>query len=173
VRGASFRAGQKKIRRKKVTDNGNIGQDAPKSNILGEISRPASMAALPEIVDFVASIEKQQGFSDERIAQIASAFQAALEHVVTRAYKSKSGEIKITCKHDPWGKILIAITDTGEPANILLADVVFAGEEAPGDEKMRASARLIKKTIDDIEYKTSELENVLSFFVSGKLRGKR
>ncbi len=156
-----------------MTDNGNIGQDAQESSIVGEISRPASMAALPEIVEFVASLERQEGFSDERIKQVASAFQAALENVVTRAYRSRSGEIKITCKHDPWGKLLIAITDTGEPVNILLADVVFAGEEVPGDDEMRASARLIKRMIDNIEYKRVEQENVLSFFVSGEVRGKR
>jgi anti-sigma regulatory factor (Ser/Thr protein kinase) len=131
------------------------------------------MAALPEIVEFVASLERQAGFSDERIKQIASALQAALENIVTNAYRSRSGEIKITCKHDPWGKLLIAITDTGEPVNILLADVVFAGEEAPADEKMRASARLIKKMIDNIEYQRVEQENILNFFVSGELRGKR
>ncbi len=153
--------------------NGQDGQDDRESNILGEMSRPAAMAALPEIIDFVASIERREGFSDERIAQIGSAFQAALENVVTRAYGSRSGEIRIAVKHDPWGKLLISVTDTGEPVNILLADVVFAGEEPSGDEKMRASARLLKKMIDNIEYKRVEQENILSFFVSGELRGKR
>ncbi len=156
-----------------MTDNGHTKQDAQEPSILGEMSRPGAMAALPEFFDFVASIEKQEGFSDERIKQIESALKTALENVVTRAYKSRSGEIKITCRHDPWGKLLIVITDTGEPVNILLADVVFAGEEPSGDEKMRASARLLKKTIDNIEYKRVEQENTLTFFVSGELSGKR
>ena len=78
-----------------------------------------------------------------------------------------------TCRHDPWGKLLIVITDTGEPVNILLADVVFAGEEPSGDEKMRASARLLKRTIDNIEYKRVEQENTLTFVVCGELGGKR
>ena len=156
-----------------MTDNGNTEQDAQGPSILGEMSRPAAMAALPEIVDFVASIERQEGFSDERIKQVASALKAALENVVTRAYRSRSGEIKIACKHDPWGKLLIVITDTGEPVNILLADVVFAGEEPGGDEKMRASARLLKRMIDNIEYKRVEQENTLTFFVSGEPSGKR
>ena len=156
-----------------MTDNGNIGQDAQESRVLGEMSRPAAMAALPEFIDFVESIERQEGFSDERIKQIELALKAALENVVARAYRGRSGEITITCRHDPWGKLLIAITDTGEPVNILLADVVFAGEEAPGDEKMRTSARLIKRMIDNIEYKRVEQENMLTFFVSGELRGQR
>ena len=114
-----------------MTGNGSSDEEIPKSSVLGEMSRPASMAALPEFIDFVASIERQQGFSDERIAQIESAFEAALENVVTRAYRSRNGEIRITVKHDPFGKLSIEIIDTGEPVNILLADVVFAGEEPP------------------------------------------
>ena len=156
-----------------MTDNGNTKQDTQGPSILGEMSRPAAMAALPQFFDFVASIERQEGFSDERIKQIESALKAALENVVTRAYRSRSGEIKITCRHDPWGKLLIIITDTGEPVNILLGDVVFAGEEPGGDEKMRASARLLKRMIDNIEYKRVEQENTLTFFVSGELGGKQ
>ena len=156
-----------------MTDNGESNQDAQEPSILGEMSRPAAMAALPELIDFVASIERQEGFSDERIKQVGSALKAALENVVIRAYRSRSGEIKITCRHDPWGKLVVVITDAGEPVNILLADVVFAGEEPGGDEKMRASARLLKKTIDNIEYKRVEQENTLTFFVSGEPSGKR
>ena len=156
-----------------MTDNGNTKQDTQGPSILGEMSRPAAMAALPQFFDFVASIERQEGFSDERIKQIESALKAALENVVTRAYRSRSGEIKITCRHDPWGKLLITITDAGEPVNILLGDVVFAGEEPGGDEKMRASARLLKRMIDNIEYKRVEQENTLTFFVSGELGGKQ
>ncbi len=157
-----------------MTDNGTDGMDAPESHLLGEISRPATMAALPELFDFVATIEKQEGFSNERIKQIETALEAALENVVTRAYRNRSGEVKITCKHDPWGKLVVVITDTGEPSNILLADVVFAGEEeAPGDEKMRATARLLKKTIDNIEYKRVDKENTLTFFVTGEVGARQ
>jgi anti-sigma regulatory factor (Ser/Thr protein kinase) len=156
-----------------VTDNGNTRQDDQELPILGEMSRPAAMTVLPEFFDFVASIERQEGFSDERITQVESALAAALENIVARAYRSKTGEIKITCRHDPWGKLVIIITDTGEPVNILLADVVFAGEEPSGDEKMRASARLLKRTIDNIEYQRGGQENILTFFVSGGSGGKR
>ena len=156
-----------------MTDQETDGQIALQSSVIGEISRPAAMAALPDLCDFIASVERQEGFSDERIAQIESAFIAALENVVVRAYRHRSGEVRVSCGHDAWGKLLIAISDDGEPANILLADVTFAGEEGSGDEQMRASARLIKKLIDNIEYKRADRENILTFFVSGELRGKK
>jgi len=155
-----------------VADQENNGQEAEGSSIIGAISRPAAMEALPGLCEFAASIERQEGFSNERIAQIEPAFKAALENIVVRAYRSRSGEIRVECRHDYWGKLLIVISDDGEPVNILLADVALAGEEATGDEQMRATARLIKRTIDNIEYKRVERENILTFFVSGELRGK-
>ena len=154
-----------------MTDHETDRQIAQESSVIGEISRPAAMAALPDLCDFIASVERQEGFSDERIAQIESAFIAALENVVVRAYGRRSGEVRVSCGHDNWGKLLIAISDDGEPANILLADATFAGEEG-GEGRMRASARLIKRLIDNIEYKRVNRENILTFFVSGELRGK-
>ena len=156
-----------------MTDHETDRQIAQESSVIGEISRPAAMAALPDLCDFIASVERQEGFSNERIVQIESAFTAAIENVVARAYRRGSGEVRVACAHDHWGKLLISISDDGEPANILLADATLAGEEGVGDERMKASARLIKRLIDNIEYKRVDRENILTFFVSGELRGKK
>jgi len=155
-----------------MTEQGNSGEETRQPSVLGEIRRPAHMAALPELLEFVSSKEREQGFSPERIEEIGSALEEALAGVVTEAYRVRQGEISITCGLDPWGKLVISMIDTGDPFNILLADVVFAGEE-PGDEKKMASARLIKKMIDNIEYKRVERENMLTFTVSGRCRTKR
>jgi len=154
-----------------VSEEKNGGNhDAPKSNVVAETSAPARASAVPELLEFVAAIERQEGFSAERIEEIAAALREALEIIVTRAYRERTGEIRITCKHDQWGKLVVVITDTGEPLNILLSDVVFPGEEPLGDGALRASARLIKKMIDNIEYKRVDRENTLSFFLSPELR---
>ena len=155
-----------------MMEQGNSGDETRQPSVLGEISRPAHMAALPELLEFVSSVERQQGFSRERIEEIGPALGEALSRVVTEAYRVRQGDITITCGTDPWGKLVISIVDTGDPFNILLADVLFAGEE-PGDEGKRASARLIKRMIDNIEYKRVEQENMLTFTVSGRCRTKR
>ena len=68
---------------------------------------------------------------------------------------------------------MISIVDTGDPFNILLADVVFAGEE-PGDSGEKGIGAADKKRmIDNIEYKRVEQENMLTFTVSGRCRTKR
>ncbi len=147
--------------------------DAPlKSSLIGEISRPATQSAVPEIVEFVTTIEKQEGFSNERTEEIAKAIREALNVVITKAYGEKGGEVKIACKHDAWGKLVIIIIDKGAPVNILLSEPVFPGEEPLGDPTLRTSARVIKKMIDNVEYKRVDNENTLSFFVSGDLRSR-
>ncbi|MGD0229183.1 MAG: ATP-binding protein [Syntrophorhabdales bacterium] len=156
-----------------MTGDGNNVEGAETSTVIGEIIRPGEASSLAELMEFVAAREREEGFGAERIEEIGTALAEALGLIITRAYRTRSGEIRITCKHDAWGKLVIVIVDTGEPFNILLADVAFAGEEATGSEKEKATARLIKKLIDNIEYKRVEQENTLSFFVSGELRRKR
>jgi len=49
-----------------IDDMEDIGED-PKTSLIGEITRPAQMAALPEFLEFAATIERQEGFGEERI----------------------------------------------------------------------------------------------------------
>lgn len=165
-------------RRNNVNENGNNGDikdddEDDKSNVIGEIARPAQMAAVPDLLKFVASIERQEGFGDDRIKEIETALREALVIIVESAKKETSGDIVVTCKHDHWGKFVIVISDTGEPFNILLADVVFFGEKSPVDEGRRDSARLIKRMIDNIEQKRADETNILTFTVSPRLRVKQ
>jgi anti-sigma regulatory factor (Ser/Thr protein kinase) len=143
------------------------------SNVIGEISRAARMSSVPELVQFVSSVERQEGFSDERIAEVEAAVREALTAIIHGDAKGRIGDITVTCKHDHWGKLVISIEDRGEAFNILLADVVFQGETSPVDEERRAAARLIKKMIDKIEQKRVDETNVLTFTLSPALRTKR
>ncbi len=145
--------------------------DTSQSNILGEIRRPANMDSLPDLVEFVGSIERQQNLSEKRIEEVGTALREAVANVVQHAYKGRDGEIAIACRLDYWGKLLIQVTDKGDPFNILIADVSFGGEEDPMDAKKKASARLIKRLVDNIEYKRVEQMNVLTFTVTNVPRG--
>ena len=153
-------------------DNADNGEGR-KSNVIGEMSRSAEMAALPELLEFVSSIERQEGFSDERIGEIGLALREAFTNIVSSAESNKGSDIIVTCKHDPWGKLVIVIVDTAKPFNILLADIVFQGEGSPVDERRKDAARLIKRMIDNIEQKRVDETNILTFTVSPRLRAKR
>jgi len=150
--------------------NGN-GQE-PKTNIIAEMSRPGQAENIPELIEFVEGVERAQGFPQERIDEIRLALQEAFTNVLEHSYRKKDGDIQVTCKHDPWGKFMIVISDSGEPSNVLLADVVFAGENDPVDQKKKASAKLIKKMIDNVEYKRVDQLNVLTFSVAPRPRSR-
>jgi anti-sigma regulatory factor (Ser/Thr protein kinase) len=161
-------------RRNNVEEEGSNG-DTEKgaiSNVIGEISRPATTSSVPELVEFVSSVERKEGFSDERIGEVEMAVREALTTIIQATAGGQSGDITVTCRHDHWGKLMVTIEDRGEAFNILLADVVFQGEQDPVDEKRRTSARLIKKMIDNIEQKRVDATNVLTFVVSQTLRTK-
>jgi serine/threonine-protein kinase RsbW len=144
--------------------------DSAKPNIIAEISRPGKAESVPELVEFVGGVERQQGFPEERIEEIEVALREALKNILEHSYKDKSGEIAITCKFDHWGKFMIVMVDSGDPSNILLADVIFAGEEGPVDQQRRASAKLIKKMVDNVEYKRVDQTNMLTFTVAPRPR---
>lgn len=158
-----------------MSQNGSNGDngDRAKTNVIGEMSRPAQLASLPEFLEFVSSIERQEGFGEDRIGEVETALKEALTTIAKSAEKKQGGgDIVVTCKRDHWGKLMIVISDTGEPFNILLADIVFQGEESPVDAERRDSARVIKRLIDNIEQKRVDETNVLTFTVSPRLRTK-
>jgi anti-sigma regulatory factor (Ser/Thr protein kinase) len=151
-----------------------IGQDkngdSAKTNIIAEMSRPGKAESIPELVEFVAGVEKQHGFPEERVGEIELALREAFKNILEYSYTDKGGDIAITCKLDHWGKFMIVIVDSGHPSNILLADVVFAGEDDFVDQKKRASAKLIKKMVDNVEYKRVDQTNTLTFTVAPRPR---
>jgi anti-sigma regulatory factor (Ser/Thr protein kinase) len=149
-------------------ENGNGEQ--PKTNIIAEMTRPGQPESVPELTEFIEGVERDQGFPQERIDEIRLALQEAFRNVLEYSYRDKNGDIQVTCKHDPWGKFMIVISDSGDPSNLLLADVVFAGEDDPVDHKKKASAKVIKKMIDNVEYKRVDQMNVLTFSVAPRPR---
>jgi anti-sigma regulatory factor (Ser/Thr protein kinase) len=144
--------------------------DSAQTNIIAEMTRPGQIEAVPELIEFVSGVERQHGFPEDRIEEMRLALEEAFRNIREHSYKDKSGDIAITCKLDHWGKFMIVIVDSGDPSNILLADVVFAGEESPVDQSRKASAKLIKKMVDNVEYKRVESTNVLTFTVAPRPR---
>ena len=109
--------GSRELQGNTVTENesnGDNDEDA-KSNVIAEMSRPARMAALPGLLEFASSIERAEGFSEERIGEIGAALREALAIILKSAERGEAGDIVITCKHDHWGKFVIVIADTASP----------------------------------------------------------
>jgi serine/threonine-protein kinase RsbW len=147
-------------------EQGQNGDGQKSSNIIAEITRPAQVESFQELYGVVADVAKKNDFPDMRIEEIREALEVAFGNVIDHSYKGRTGDISVTCKYDSWGKFMIVISDGGDPSNLLLADVVFAGEEEPVDKERRKSARLIKKLIDNVEYRRADGLNILTFTVA-------
>jgi anti-sigma regulatory factor (Ser/Thr protein kinase) len=157
----------------KNRNNGrHADEEGIQTSVLGEITRPGTAESVPELIQYVLSIAKERNFTPERMAEVETALHAALNHILQTAYKEQTGNIAIVCRHDNFDNLVIAMVDTGTPSNILLADVSFPGEESVGDNERKTTARLIKKLVDNIEYKRVEQENTLTFTVARRLRTK-
>jgi anti-sigma regulatory factor (Ser/Thr protein kinase) len=153
-------------------EQGQNGKGQKSSNIIAEITRPAIVDSFPELFEFVAETEKKNDFPEMRVEEIQRALEVAFKNILAYSYKGRSGEISITCKYDSWGKFMIVITDAGDPSNVLLADGVFADEDEPGDKERKTWAKLIKKLIENVEYKRADSLNILTFTVATTPRGK-
>jgi anti-sigma regulatory factor (Ser/Thr protein kinase) len=147
-------------------EQGQNGDGQKSSNIIAEITRPAQVESFSELYGFVADVAKKNDFPDVRIEEIQRAMEVAFKNILNHSYKGRTGDIQVTCKYDSWGKFMIVISDSGDPSNLLLADVVFAGEDEPVDKERRASAKIIKKLIDNVEYRRADGLNILTFTVA-------
>jgi anti-sigma regulatory factor (Ser/Thr protein kinase) len=160
------------IEREKRMDE--MAGEVPTANIVGEIVQPAVEESVPVLLDFVAEIERREGFEQDRIDEIATALTEAFRIAIRKAYRATPGDIKVVCKYDYWRKLVIVVSDKGEPYNILLADVTFpmTDEDAQGTEDEKKAARPSKKLVATVEYKRADGENILTCFVGTDTRRK-
>lgn len=136
------------------------------------IKRPARAACTAELADFVRTIARECGYSDNTIRELGYAAEEAVDNIIRFACCQKEGEIEISCAVHDTGALYITITDTGAPFNMLLAgtfpeaDDFFKPDERP-------STKTIKKAAKNIEYKRNANKNILIFTVSHDSGGVR
>ena len=129
------------------------------------------MTSMASLIEFVSTKAREHGFAEQRTSELVTAVKEALTATIEHAFKNKKGDITITCKIDRWDNLVVIIEDTGEAYNILLADAPF--DDIPDSAKDRASSRMVKRLIDNIEYKILETRNVLTLTAGGKPRNPR
>ena len=133
-------------------------------NVPDEITKPARSDMIPDLVEFVSKHAWEAGFDDEKIRQINLAVEEALGNIVQFACCDGKSEITISCSVHDSGAIIIHITDTGVPFNMLIASSFpEAGDFAkPGQIP---STKMMKKGIGNIEYRRAANRNMLIFTI--------
>ena len=136
-----------------------------------EIIQPALTDAIPTLVEFVSSHAWEAGFGDARIREIGLAVEEALQNIVTFACPDGTGEIRMSCDVHESGALIITIVDTGVPFNMLLAGT-FPETEDFFEPAKTPSTRVMKKVIQNIEYRRGSDRNTLVCTITPTSKGK-
>jgi serine/threonine-protein kinase RsbW len=135
--------------------------------MIGNIKFPAKIEYLENILRFVRSCARDEGFSKGRISNIELALEEALANICHHAYTTDScGDMEIQCRTDDNKRLIIEIIDTGKPFNMLSV----SEPDLTGDISKRdlggLGVLLIRRMVDDIHYCRRDNKNVLTFVLT-------
>ncbi len=136
------------------------------------ITRPASVDEIPALVEFVSTHTKEMRFDHARVREIGLAVEETLTNIISYACPDGKGEIRISCDVHDSGALLIIITDSGAPFNMLLAHT-FPEIDSTAQQGKTPSTRLIKKAIKNIEYIRGTDRNTLIFTIAPETKDRQ
>ncbi len=131
-----------------------------------EIVVPARTDSVPKVAEFVSAYARELVFGEERIGQIRLALEEALGNIIRFACPQGSEEIRVACRAHEMGAILLNITDTGIPFNMLVMSAFPEIADASADQIPTTSR--MKKAIRDVEYRRDGAgrKNILAWVIS-------
>jgi len=129
-----------------------------------KMKAPAKLENMEKLQNFIADFVGNQGFSDKRIMGIELACEEALVNIFNYAYPDeKEGDVEICCKVDQNGDIIIELSDAGQPFNLMTIPDPDINEDIDGRSVGGLGSVLIKKFVDEIDYRRHQNKNFLTF----------
>ena len=129
---------------------------------------PAKLEHLRDFLKVVAQSAREQGLSVKRTYGLELVVEEALVNIFHYAYPKGHGEVKVICRTDQEGRLIIEIIDTGVPFDPL-------SQEDPdltldiSERKIGGLGVLLMKTLmDEVRYKREDDRNVLTLAVNKK-----
>jgi sigma-B regulation protein RsbU (phosphoserine phosphatase) len=130
---------------------------------MGMKTFPADVNYLGEAQDFIRDIMKEAGAADDAAVRVELAVEEVFVNIALYAYEGskRRGDIAIRCEAGP-DAVFLEFTDSGAPFNPLerkAPDISLgAGEREPGG----LGIFMIRKIMDEVEYRREGEKNVLS-----------
>ena len=128
-----------------------------------QMTRAAELEALSEFRDFISDCCARSGVPDETVFDLKLAVDEACTNIIEHGYKGMNpGSIILSFRIES-DRILVQITDFGhvfEPASAPKPDLNVPLEDRPVGG---LGLYLIYKTMDNIDYESSEEGNTLTF----------
>jgi len=128
-----------------------------------KIKLPAKIENLRRFIDFVSDYAKQNQFSDKRIKEIELATEEALVNISKYAYPNDIGDIELRCQMQDNNILVIEIIDNGIPFDMNSVSEPDLNSSILNRNVGGLGIHLIKKMVDEINYKREKDKNHLIF----------
>jgi anti-sigma regulatory factor (Ser/Thr protein kinase) len=134
--------------------------------IFPRIKLPAKIENLEQLIAFVSDCANKQGMERKRIIEIEISTEEALVNIFNYAYQNVDGDVAIICKSDEKDKFIIEIEDSGVPFNLLSLKEPDTTLDISERSIGGLGIFLMRKLMDEVQYKREEDRNVLTMVVS-------
>lgn len=123
----------------------------------------SSLDHLHEMLLFILGEARRVGFKPGVLGQIELASEEAIVNVIEHAYPENGGEIKIAVLAEPKTRIVITISDQGDPFDPL-AEAEPVDLSASLEERAVGGLGIhfIRKCLDEVSYRREGAWNVLT-----------
>jgi serine/threonine-protein kinase RsbW len=135
-------------------------------HIFPRIELPAKIENLDRLIEFVSDCANEQGIDRKRIIEIEISTEEALVNIFNYAYKSMDGDVAVVCKSDENDKFVIEIEDSGVPFNLLSLKEPDTTLDISERKIGGLGIFLMRKLMDDVQYKREDDRNVLTMVAS-------
>jgi serine/threonine-protein kinase RsbW len=125
---------------------------------------PARIENLESFIKVAASYATELGFKQKRIKEIELAVEETLVNICNHAYQGGEGHVEMVCS-DEGGLFIIDILDDGIPFNILTLPEPDVTAGIKEDKIGGLGVLLIKKLMDDVQYRREADKNRLSLII--------
>lgn len=127
-----------------------------------KIRMPARMDSLYAFTKQAIACAEKQGFSADRIRDIELALEELLVNIIRYAYPGGEGPIEMVCRCVDRGRLVIEITDSGIPFNMLDCG---NPDTTSGIEERRIGGLgifFVKKLMNGVQYRRRHDRNILT-----------
>ncbi len=134
-------------------------------NILSQIRLPAKRENLEKFSEHVLQCAEKQGIDRKRLIQINLSLEEVLVNICDYSYRDNEGDIEVICGLDNDNRFVIEITDSGIPFDIHSFDEPDLNADISERKVGGLGIYLIKKMMDDIQYRFEDNKNILKLIV--------
>ena len=127
-----------------------------------EIRSAAKIEHLERLIDFVAGHAEMAGFTVNRINEIELAAEEVLVNIFQYAYPGTDGGVEIECRIEDDVRLILVISDTGAPFNILEVPDPDVTADISDREIGGLGVFFIKEMADETRYRRKGNSNILT-----------